>query len=80
MDSPYWKFISKEDGVLHTNTYAMEIPNTGCLVRVSSMYTPISSNTVITEAITFVPWTKIEEVLDAEGVVTSRKLVSTNKF
>jgi hypothetical protein len=68
-----WKLIckawSEEEGWMKS-TKAMEIPNAGCLVQVSTQ-----QDEEVAEAITFVPWVKIEEVKNEAGEVISRQLV-----
>jgi hypothetical protein len=75
-----WKLLSSHStGDVYTETLAMEIPESGCIVRVISVVeTDEHSNT--SEALTFVPWVKIEEVKDGDGELEYRKLVTTKKF
>ena len=52
------------------STKAMEIPNVGCIVQVTTQ-----QGDNVAEAITFVKNVRISEELDAKGKVVSRKLI-----
>ena len=52
------------------STKAMEIPNVGCVVQVTTQ-----QDDLVAEAVTFVPGVKIKEVKDDAGVVIARSLV-----
>jgi len=81
MDS-IWKNIESKgdssDGV-GTITQAMEIEGTGVVIRVHTCSEGMGSTFNVTEALTFVPWAKVEEVTENNKVV-GYKLVGTNKF
>jgi hypothetical protein len=55
------------------STKAMEINNVGCVVQVTTQ-----QGTNVAEAVTFVPNTKISELIDENGKVISRKLIIAN--
>jgi hypothetical protein len=57
------------------STKAMEIPNVGCVVQVTTQ-----QGDNIAEAVTFVPNAKILEDTDDSGNIISRKLVSSAYF
>lgn len=81
-DVPGWVSISfyRIDNVV-TKTYAMEIPNSGCIVRVQTLIDDDKAiDFQVSEAVTFVPWAKIAEEQDSEGTVIGRKLINFNKF
>ena len=63
------KASSKEENWMKS-TKAMQIDGLGCVVQVTTQ-----QGDNIAEAITFVPYCKVEETRDEAGVVTSRKLV-----
>jgi hypothetical protein len=52
------------------STKAMEIPNVGCVVQVTTQ-----QGDNVAEAVTFVPNAKISEEKDESGKVISRKLI-----
>jgi len=52
---------------------AMEIPSIGCVVNVSTQY-----NENVAESLTFVPNTKIVDIVNSEGIVVGRKLSNIN--
>jgi len=54
------------------STKAMEIPNVGCVVQVTTQ-----QGDSVAEAITFVKNVRISEELDANGKVISRKLIKS---
>ncbi len=53
------------------STKAMQIDNLGCVVQVTTQ-----QGDNVSEALTFVPNTKIKEIKDSDGKVIERKLVS----
>ena len=53
------------------STKAMQIDNLGCVVQVTTQ-----QGDNVSEALTFVPNSKIKEIKDSEGKVIERKLVS----
>jgi hypothetical protein len=55
------------------STKAMEIPNVGCVVQVTTQ-----QGDNVAEAVTFVPNAKIAEEKDEQGKVISRKLIIAN--
>ncbi|MFT7282972.1 MAG: hypothetical protein ACI9DM_002710 [Cyclobacteriaceae bacterium] len=63
------KASSKEEKWMKS-TKAMEIPNVGCVVQVTTQ-----QNDNVAEAIIFVPNVKIDEIKNEAGLVVSRKLV-----
>lgn len=63
------KASSKKEGWMKS-TKAMYIDRIGCVVQVTTQ-----QGNNIAEAVTFVPYTRINEVVDADGKVTSRELV-----
>lgn len=63
------KAWSEEEGWMKS-TKAMEIPKVGVIVQVTTQ-----QGDNVSEALTYVPMTKIKETLDAEGKVISRELV-----
>ncbi len=72
-DGNTFKLISKASSVSEgwmKSTKAMEVEGQGCVVQVTTQ-----QGDNIAEAITWVPFTKIREEFDANGVVVSRKLV-----
>lgn len=70
LESGLWKVLfATPNDIAYSETYAMEITGSGCLVRVG-----ISS-----PVITFVPWVKIEETI-TDKVLVCRKMVTTHKF
>jgi hypothetical protein len=66
------KAWSKSEGWMKS-TKAMEIPSIGCVVQVTTQ-----QGESVAEALTFVPNTKIVDVLNSEGVVIGRKLSNIN--
>jgi hypothetical protein len=77
-DGDMWKLLSKawsKDEGWMKSTKAMEIPNVGCLVQVSTQ-----QDDIVAEAVTFVPGVVIEEIKDADGIVISRKLITQVAF
>ena len=66
------KAWSKSEGWMKL-TKAMEIPSIGCVVQVTTQ-----QGESVAEALTFVPNTKIVDVLNSEGVVIGRKLSNIN--
>jgi hypothetical protein len=66
------KAWSKSEGWMKS-TKAMEIPCIGCVVQVTTQ-----QGESVAEALTFVPNTKIIDVLNSEGVVIGRKLSNIN--
>lgn len=66
------KASSQEEGWMKS-TKAMHIAGCGCVVQVTTQ-----QGENIAEAVCFVPNTQIKEVIDSEGNVISRELVSTN--
>ena len=72
-DGDLFKLISKaysqnEDWM--KSTKAMEIPDVGCVVQVTTQ-----QGNNIAEAVTFVPGTMIAEITDDEGNVIARRLL-----
>jgi hypothetical protein len=67
------KASSKKEGWMKS-TKAMEIEGVGCVVQVTTQ-----QGDNISEAVTFVPGVKIEEISNVEGV-TSRSLVNIYKI
>jgi len=66
------KAWSKSEGWMKS-TKAMEIPFIGCVVQVTTQ-----QGESVAEALTFVPNTKIIDVLNSEGVVIGRKISNIN--
>ena len=72
-DGDTWKLICKawsEDEEWMKSTKAMEIPEVGCLVQVTTQNEELPAESVV-----FVPGVRIEETKDEEENVISRKLV-----
>lgn len=65
------KASSKNEGWMKS-TKAMEIPEVGCVVQVTTQ-----QGNNVAEAVTFVPNVRILEITNADNVVIERKLVST---
>jgi hypothetical protein len=63
------KASSQSEGWMKS-TKAMEVDGQGCVVQVTTQ-----QGDNISEAITWVPFTKIKEEFDGEGKVISRKIV-----
>lgn len=63
------KASSKKEGWMKS-TKAMQINGVGCVVQVTTQ-----QGKNVSEAVTFVPLTKIKETTDENGIVVSRKLV-----
>ncbi len=74
------KAFSKAEGWMKS-TKAMQIDGVGCVIQVTTQQgegiTEHGTRQVdnIAEALTFVPGVKIEEVMNSEGLVISRKIV-----
>ena len=68
------KASSQNEGWMKS-TKAMEIESIGCVVQVTTQQRNPDGSYAITDAVTFVPETKIEETKDEKGKVISRKLV-----
>jgi len=75
-----WKLLSSHSHEsVYTETLVMEIPNSGCIVRVITLLEP-DGEYHVADSITFVPWAKISEIRDDEGNLTGRKLINFNKL
>ncbi len=73
-DGNTFKLIGKASSVNEgwmKSTKAMQIDGVGCIVQVTTQ-----QGEHVAEAVTFVPATKIQEIKDNNGIVTSRLLVS----
>lgn len=73
-DGDTFKLICKASSISEgwmKSTKAMEIPNIGCVVQVTTQ-----QNNNVSESVCFVPCAKIEEILDGDKKVIARKLVS----
>lgn len=75
-----WQLIckasSKSEGWMKS-TKAMEIPNVGCVVQVTTQQKNPDGSYAIAEAIEFVPHIRIKSQFDVDMNVIGRKLVST---
>lgn len=73
-----WKLLgkasSKNEGWMKSSK-AMEIPNMGCLVQVTTQ-----QDKNVAEAVTWVPGATIKEHKDADGKVIGRELVSLSSL
>jgi len=70
----YWKLICKawsQDEEWMKSTKALEIEGVGCLVQVTTQ-----QDDIVSEAVTFVPNVKVEEIKDSDGNVVARELVA----
>lgn len=76
-DGDTFKLISKassqKEGWMKS-TKAMEIPNVGCVIQVTTQ-----QGDNVAEALTFVPNTRLKEEKDGDGKVISRKVVIANQ-
>lgn len=73
-DGDMFKLLSKASSQRERwmkSTKAMEVANEGCLVQVTTQ-----QGDNVAEAITWVPYVKIEETTDDEGNIIGRRLVS----
>jgi len=74
-----FKLISKassENEGWMKSTKAMQIDGIGCVVQVTTQQRNPDGSYSLSDAVTFVPNTKIETTLDDSGEVVSRKLIS----
>lgn len=80
-DCDRWKLLckasSKSEGWMKS-TKAMEIDGVGCLVQVTTQQQNPDGSYAITEAMEFVPNTRIKTQTDVDMNVLGRKLVSTD--
>ncbi|MEM8781111.1 MAG: hypothetical protein AAGF26_20090 [Cyanobacteria bacterium P01_G01_bin.49] len=80
-DCDLWNLIckasSKSEGWIKS-TKAMEIEGQGCLVQVTTQQLSKDGQSVIAEAITFIPKVKIKTLVDDEGNTIGRKLVDAS--
>ena len=79
-DGDTFKLISKASSVNEgwmKSTKAMEIVSGGCVVQVTTQQKNPDGSYVITDAVTFVPDTIIQEKTDEQGIVVGRYLAST---
>jgi len=67
------KASSQNEGWMKS-TKAMEIPGLGCVVQVTTQQKNPDLSYSLAEAITFVPYVRINEVTDQAGKVVERKL------
>ena len=75
-----WKLLSSHgQGAVYTETLVMEIPNSGCVMRVITVIDPDDVHH-ITDSISFIPWAKIHENHDDHGNLISRNLINFNKL
>jgi len=77
-DGDTFKLISKASSVNEgwmKSTKAMEIDGVGCVVQVTTQQRNPDGSYAITDSVTFVPDTKIEETTNDESLVISRKLI-----
>jgi len=68
------KASSKKEGWMKS-TKAMEIIGMGIALQVTTQQRNPDGSYVVAEAVTFIPGVKIEETVDDDGKVVSRKLV-----
>ena len=74
-DGNTFKLISKASSEAEgwmKSTKAMEIEGIGCVIQVTTQ-----QHDEVAEALTFVPGVKIQEILDENNVVTSRKIIKS---
>lgn len=69
------KASSENEGWMKS-TKAMEIEGVGCVVQTTTQQRNPDGSYALTDAVTFVPNTKIETTKDDEGNIVGRKLVS----
>ena len=67
------KASSQNEGWMKS-TKAMEIPGLGCIVQVTTQQKNADLSYAVAEAVTFVPYCRVNEVIDQEGKVIGRKL------
>jgi hypothetical protein len=72
---------SSPDGTAEFTTEAMEVEQAGCLVRVSTTIYDLHTGFIVnlSEALTFVPWSKIVDRKE-EDILVGKKLMGGNKF
>lgn len=77
-DGDMFKLLSKassESEGWMKSTKAMEIPGVGCVVQVTTQQRNPDGSYAVAEAVTFVPWVKIEVIdRDESGKATMRVL------
>jgi len=77
-DGDTFKLISKASSEAEgwmKSTKAMEIYDVGCVVQTTTQQRNLDGSYSLTDAVTFVPSTIIEEIKDSEGGVIARKLI-----
>jgi hypothetical protein len=70
------KASSQNEGWMKS-TKALEIPDSGCVVQVTTQQRNPDGSYSVAEALTFVPGVVVTRDVDAEGAVVGRRLVST---
>lgn len=71
------KASSQTEGWMKS-TKALEIPDSGCVVQVTTQQRNPDGSYSVAEALTFVPGAVIARDTDAEGAVVGRRLVMSN--
>lgn len=67
------KASSQNEGWMKS-TKAMEISGLGCVIQVTTQQKNADLSYSIAEAVTFVPYCKLVETINGEGIVIERKL------
>ena len=73
------KASSEAEGWMKS-TKAMEVEGVGCVIQVTTQQRNPDGSYALSDDVTFVPWSKIEEEHDSDGNIIGRKLVNFNKF